>query len=352
MLDVNTLTAPLSGHSACGEDLEYDPLFAEMERAKAGTPDKEIGGVTKEGEPPDWQTVKKHALKLAKKTRDVRLGVNISLALLQTEGFGGFSKGVALIYGLFEKSSACLYPEHDPYDEYPMEQMNALKELSHFDFQQTLKKQALVKARGLGEFSLFDIEQARENTNSKEGVPSLSLIDAAFKASEERVLTESAKALGDAINHFKQLTQLLNDKIGSAYTPDFSATNKMLQEIQQYVLARSTNRQAAAAVTTTTNTVNNNAATNQPATASVTAAPVVKVREEIESREDVVKALEKISKYYTQHEPGSPIPLLLDRAKRLVDKSFVEVIEDLSPASSKEMIKVLGVQEKKPDRRR
>lgn len=345
MLDVKALTAPLSGHSACGDDLEYDPLFAEMERAKEGTPDSEIGGVTKEGEPPDWSTVKKHGLKLAKKTRDIRLGVNLSLALLHTQGFIGFASGIALIYGLFEKSRDCLYPEHDPYDEYPIEQMNALKELSHSSFQQTLKKQALVKARGLGEFSLFDIEQARENTQSKEGVPTLSLIDAAFKASDETVLADSAKAVGDSINHFKQLTALLNDKIGVAHTPDFSATNKMLHDIQQYMLARSTNRQAAAVV-------NENTATHQAASASVEAVPTVKASGAIENRDDVVKALEKISEYYHKHEPGSPIPLLLDRAKRLVDKNFVEVMEDLSPASSKEMIKILGVQEKRQDRRR
>jgi type VI secretion system protein ImpA len=49
------------------------------------------------------------------------------------------------------------------------------------------------------------------------------------------------------------------------------------------------------------------------------------------SRHDVVSALEAICRFYRTHEPSSPIPLLLERARRLVDKSFVELVEDLTP---------------------
>jgi type VI secretion system protein ImpA len=52
---------------------------------------------------------------------------------------------------------------------------------------------------------------------------------------------------------------------------------------------------------------------------------------EIQSREDVVKALEKICQYYARNEPSSPLPLLLTRAKRLASKSFLEIVQDLTP---------------------
>jgi len=51
----------------------------------------------------------------------------------------------------------------------------------------------------------------------------------------------------------------------------------------------------------------------------------------ITSRADVVRALDKICDYFAQNEPSSPIPLLLQRAKRLVSKSFVEIVQDLAP---------------------
>jgi type VI secretion system protein ImpA len=52
---------------------------------------------------------------------------------------------------------------------------------------------------------------------------------------------------------------------------------------------------------------------------------------EIGSREDVVRVLEKICEYYERFEPTSPVPIFMQRAKRLVTMSFVDVIKDLAP---------------------
>jgi type VI secretion system protein ImpA len=41
--------------------------------------------------------------------------------------------------------------------------------------------------------------------------------------------------------------------------------------------------------------------------------------------------LEKISRYYERAEPSSPVPILMERARRLVHANFMELIEDLAP---------------------
>jgi type VI secretion system protein ImpA len=41
--------------------------------------------------------------------------------------------------------------------------------------------------------------------------------------------------------------------------------------------------------------------------------------------------MEKICQYFERHEPSSPIPLLLRRAQKLVDKNFLDVIRDVCP---------------------
>jgi type VI secretion system protein ImpA len=51
----------------------------------------------------------------------------------------------------------------------------------------------------------------------------------------------------------------------------------------------------------------------------------------ISCREDVVRLIEKICEYYQQHEPSSPLPLLLQRCKRLVAANFLDIIRDLAP---------------------
>jgi type VI secretion system protein ImpA len=45
----------------------------------------------------------------------------------------------------------------------------------------------------------------------------------------------------------------------------------------------------------------------------------------------VVRALERISAYYAKHEPSSPIPLLVERCKRLVTMGFLDIIRELAP---------------------
>jgi type VI secretion system protein ImpA len=48
----------------------------------------------------------------------------------------------------------------------------------------------------------------------------------------------------------------------------------------------------------------------------------------------VIRLLDKICKYYEHFEPGSPVPLLLKRARQLVEKNFIEIIQDLAPDSA------------------
>ena len=46
--------------------------------------------------------------------------------------------------------------------------------------------------------------------------------------------------------------------------------------------------------------------------------------------------------HYERREPSSPVPLLIKRAKRLVDKSFVDIIRDLSPDAISQVQMVSG----------
>jgi len=38
-----------------------------------------------------------------------------------------------------------------------------------------------------------------------------------------------------------------------------------------------------------------------------------------------------VAAFFRQTEPSSPIPLFLERAKRLVSKDFLEVLADIAP---------------------
>jgi type VI secretion system protein ImpA len=53
----------------------------------------------------------------------------------------------------------------------------------------------------------------------------------------------------------------------------------------------------------------------------------------IRSRDDVIKALESLCRYYKQVEPGSPVPYLLRRAQKLATMNFVDAMQELNLAS-------------------
>ena len=65
----------------------------------------------------------------------------------------------------------------------------------------------------------------------------------------------------------------------------------------------------------------------------------------IQSREDAIRALDAVAEYFRRTEPSSPIPLFVERARRLVAKSFLEVLADLVPDAVPQARTVGGVSE-------
>jgi hypothetical protein len=61
VIEIEALLSDVAADMPCGEDLEYDPLFAEMEKLAQETPERQYGDTIIPAEPPDWRGVKKGA---------------------------------------------------------------------------------------------------------------------------------------------------------------------------------------------------------------------------------------------------------------------------------------------------
>ena len=70
------------------------------------------------------------------------------------------------------------------------------------------------------------------------------------------------------------------------------------------------------------------AADGEPGTAAAPGSASLGV---IRTRQDAIRALDAVAAFFKQTEPSSPIPLFLERAKRLVSKDFLEVLADIAP---------------------
>jgi type VI secretion system protein ImpA len=57
----------------------------------------------------------------------------------------------------------------------------------------------------------------------------------------------------------------------------------------------------------------------------------------IEIRNDALRAIDMVCEYLERTEPTNPAQLLLRRARKLVNKNFVELVRELAPESLNEV---------------
>jgi type VI secretion system protein ImpA len=66
---------------------------------------------------------------------------------------------------------------------------------------------------------------------------------------------------------------------------------------------------------------------------------------QIRSREDAIRSLDAVAEFFRRSEPSSPVPMFVDRAKRLIARDFLEVLAELAPDSLAEVKRVGGVRD-------
>ncbi|MDE9448306.1 type VI secretion system ImpA family N-terminal domain-containing protein, partial [Xenorhabdus bovienii] len=61
-MNIDALLKPISEESPCGEELEYDIEFMELENSLIGKVEQQFGDITIPAEPPNWLQVEKQAI--------------------------------------------------------------------------------------------------------------------------------------------------------------------------------------------------------------------------------------------------------------------------------------------------
>lgn len=343
VLDVDKLLAEVSADSPAGEDLSYDAAYLNLFTQAQGTPEQQMGDHVVEAQEPNWREVREGCTEILKRSKDLRVAVLASVVALKLDGLPGMAAGLALLRGLLDKYWDTFYPRLDPSDNNdPLERVNIIAALAAapqtlgdpLKVQERLRAVPLCASPRVGRFGLRDLAAA--NGEAVEGSAprvEMSVIDAAV----DDTPIEELKALGDAADACVALAaevdSILESKVGASAAPDLSPFQKCLQEIRatmQKFLARRGYGQAPAAAAAGGNAQAADASGGGPALSG-----------EVRSTQDVLLAIDRICQYYERVEPSSPVPLLLKRARRLVSKSFLDVIKDLSPDAVSQ-IKLIG----------
>jgi type VI secretion system protein ImpA len=346
VIDVEGLLGGVATDAPCGEDLEYDPVFVRMEELAQGTPERQYGGTVIPAEPPDWVGVKKSALELWSRTRDLRVAVYLARALLQTDRLPGFAEGLALVEGLAERFWDTVYPQLDPEDDYdPTLRVNTIVALCDSETTlRALRETPLVSSRSLGQFSLRDVEIAAGLltpvvTDQQEELPTQTKINGAFQDASLEELQTTVAAVAEAVGRVERIEAVLTERVGVTQAPDMSALGGVLKEIRRVLVEQL--RRLGASVAEEVPVAE---AVDAVLPAGATTAGQRLVVGEITSREDVLRMLDRICDYFNRYEPSSPVPFLLKRARKLVSKDFMEILRDLAPGGTEQADLIFGLQ--------
>ena len=338
--DISTLLAPVSAELPCGEDLAGERLLLEAETQ--GKHDPENPHRT---QPPDWVKVREQAEELLQRSKDLKVAVIYLQALIATQGIAGLADGLSLLRELLEQYWDGLYPPIDE-DGDPFERAMALQVLadSYVDGQDasdsvgmvafSFRRLPLIRLPGLGEFSFRDIKLARRQwrffVKPDTPHPKPSEIDGALRDCALDDLQATREALQQAETDLGAMDIFLKQRV-TEDTPSFQQLLRDLTEARK-VLEEALQKRGGTPVAVTPADEVSAVSAGQPEPPGVETIPVPAAPGEIRSRRDVLETLDRLCEYYRRHEPSSPLPLLLNRAKRLVDMDFLAILADLAPA--------------------
>jgi len=341
--DIESLFSEVSADSPCGEDISYDQDYLALERLLQPKGEGVIAAEGQTAEEPSWSEVADKSYDLLRRSKDLRVVMYFTVALLKLEGFAGLRDGLYLLRGLLERFWDNMYPQLDPEDNNdPLERINILSALSPdsvseqdpMKFKQRAMEVPLCDSRQMGRFSFRDIQVARGaitvSDEQRAQVPEMSVIDAAFRDSEIEKLQSSFEAIGGAVEHASAVTEVFSERAYQSQSPDLSDFVTLLKNIRK-CLGEHLGVEAAGGADGDEGVI--------PAAGGRGGGPI---SGSIQSPQDAIKLLDKICEYFERHEPSSPVPLLLRRAKKLVSKNFVEIIENMCPGAMSEVETVKG----------
>lgn len=342
-LNIEPLLQPLSAERPCGEDLSYDPEFMELERLIQGTPEREMGDVKIAAEEPDWRDMSRRCQALLTRTRDLRIMVYLTLAELKLRGAPGFRDGIVLIQKSVESLWPTLYPALDPDDNNdPTFRVNAIAAMSPqgdvygdiLKFPDRLRSMVLADSKQIGRICLRDILISRGEVTAPEGEEKkdAGIIDAAFKSANPDSLALISRAIDESIAAWDAMDAALTAHVPPGHAVDLQGSRKILSAIQAVMYHQMGSPENKAPAESAASPAGSGTAGGA---AGLSHASPHKAGGfspgSIASRADCNRAIDEICRFLEAAEPSSPVPLLLKRAQRLIDKNFIDVISDLSP---------------------
>ena len=323
---VEALLTPIGEASPCGDDLEYDADFTALTTSALGKPEQQFGDTVIPAVEPEWREVAEQSDAILRRSKDVRAAVLLLRASTRLQGLTGFVAGLQLLTGLLDKFWDGIHPKLDADDDNdPTMRLNALAPLGDESMVlRDLYDAQVGVAPGVGAIRVRDIAVANNTLNAVggEATHSPTQIQGGLEAlhAERPELIQTAIGVPALV---EKLQVLLVERTGRSDVIDLAplrSIGRMLQKACSAAIGDAPGETDASA-----------GAEGDASQAGGSASRPAAARGEIQSRQDALQTLDRVIRFLEQTEPGNPAPLLIDRAKKLIGVSFLEIMANLAP---------------------
>ena len=313
------LLEPISAETPCGEDLEDTQLLASFDAYRIFGQSAPLSDET------DWREIRDRSLEALEKSKDFRLLAHLASAVVRTEGFAALPDTLTVAARWLESWNSEVFPR---VDDDAILRRNALNGFAdRMAVVDGVRRAPILKHAQLGAVSIRDIEIATGHLATTEGETASmdqAQLGALLAASTVEDLQAISTQLAQAVSSLKSIESAMRDQGGAQAAPEFESLSVPLARTLKLLNDHLATRAPASSDASTTASAGGG---GEAGAATGSAVAIGGIR----SRDDATRALDAVADFFRTNAPSSPIPLLLQRAKRLVSKDFLEVLEELAP---------------------
>jgi len=324
--------APVSEAAPCGVDLEYDPEFVVLSASVAARADAQYGDFVGTPEPVNWSDVDRDCRRLMMRSKDVRLAVLFTRCRTRLAAAAGLAEGLELLAAWLTAFPDLVHPQPGVDDDRTAAleiRMNALQSLTDTDgLIADLREIALTRSTQT-RLQMRDVERAFAHPR-----PSDALAPDSVTRQLQELRTQQASVLSGfdaALESLIAIEDWCREHL-SVFAPDLTALRRLLHHVAVPPGSRTIDNRPEETSgaqqegpelgvrAVSPEAFDEHEETPLPETQSTRIATTAV------DRHDALNLIREARRWFEQHEPSSPIPVLLRRAEQFVGKRYVDVV--------------------------
>lgn len=354
LADLSSMLTELPNDKA-GENCEYEPLYMELETLAIPVAQQEMGDSVVEGRDADFRRLQKSCEELWHKTRDLRVAAYFTIANFCNNGLKGLEQGVELIDYLIVNMWDEVWPRLDPDDDNdPTERINSLSMISPrtgafsdpIEFMNHVRSVKLVDSLP---YSLRDYLNLLGILDAGE-LEDPVMMQAQLRNIPYDELQQNKEVTEHILKLLEHISSLFNEKVGQSGYISFDALQNELNYLKKFYETYAVEEKRDTVVkednaqqnSDTQEKISDQTRTETGQVKKLT--PVFDVQSlVIDNRNDALLLIRKCADYFNKAEPTSPLPYLLNRALRMANMNFVDILAEIDQNSLEKVKEQLGV---------